>query len=40
MNMLIEIEPVVIPKNDEYVIKFLQKSIKRNNIKIPIESVG
>jgi hypothetical protein len=36
----VEIQPVVIPKGDKYVIEFLQKSIERGNIRIPITAVG
>ena len=40
MNMMIEIQPVVIPTNEGHIIKFLQKSIKRGNFNIPINAVG
>jgi len=40
MNMMIEIQPIVIPSNEGHIIKFLQKSIKRGNFKIPISAVG
>lgn len=36
----VEIQPIVIPRGDSYVIEFLQKKIEHGNIRIPITAVG
>lgn len=36
----VSIQPVVIDKGDKYIIEFIQKSINRGNIRIPVTSVG
>jgi hypothetical protein len=39
-QVIVEIQPIVIPRGDKYIIEFLQKSIERGNLRIPITAVG